>query len=210
MLDPYVRKIIDPSLNTMGKALAARNQTANTMTGIGFFCGILAMAAISVEWYGTGAVMIGLNRLFDGLDGAIARHRGLTDFGGFLDIVFDFIIYAGIVLAFGFANPQHLFAATFLIFSFIGPMVSFLAYAIIAAKRDLQSVKRGKKSFYYLGGLCEGTETAVFLILFCLFPHYFVPLSLTFAVFCWITTLGRIYNAWTDFHEPANLKIDAS
>ncbi|MBX9697077.1 MAG: CDP-alcohol phosphatidyltransferase family protein [Alphaproteobacteria bacterium] len=210
MLDPYVRKLIDPSLNAIGRALAAKNQTANTMTGIGFFCGILAMAFISCKWYGTGAVMIGLNRLFDGLDGAIARHKGLTDFGGFLDIVFDFIVYAGIVLAFGCADPQHLLASTFLIFSFIGPMVSFLAYAIIAAKRDLQSVKRGKKSFYYLGGLCEGTETAFFLILFCLFPHYFVALSLTFVLLCWITTIGRIYNAWTDFDKSPKLKIDAS
>jgi len=33
----------------------------------------------------------------------------LTDFGGFLDIFCDFIIYFGIVFAFGMGNPTQLF-----------------------------------------------------------------------------------------------------
>ncbi|WP_435891264.1 CDP-alcohol phosphatidyltransferase family protein, partial [Klebsiella pneumoniae] len=38
--------------------------------------------------------------LLDGLDGALARRRGLTDAGGFLDIALDFLFYA--LVPFGF------------------------------------------------------------------------------------------------------------
>jgi len=137
----------------------------------------------------------------DGLDGAIARQSTLSDFGGFLDIVCDFIIYSGIVFAFGMAQPDRLMAVSFLIFSFVGPMSSFLAYAIMAAKNDKHCTKRGRKSFYYLGGLCEGTETAAFLIFVCLFPDWFNPAAYTFGALCWLTTIGRVYMAWNHF-EP--------
>jgi phosphatidylglycerophosphate synthase len=46
-----------------------------------------------------------LNRLFDGLDGALARRRGLTDAGGFLDISLDFLFYALVPFGFMLADP---------------------------------------------------------------------------------------------------------
>ena len=130
----------------------------------------------------------------------------LTDFGGFLDIVCDFIIYAGIVFAFGIAYDNPLYAA-FLIFSFIGPMVSFLAYAIIAAKRQINTTRCGKKSFYYLGGLCEGTETALVLIIFCFFPQYFGPICIVYGILCWLTTIGRTYRAWIDCGKDSSYSL---
>ncbi|GAB4164116.1 MAG: CDP-alcohol phosphatidyltransferase family protein [Rickettsiaceae bacterium] len=173
------------------------------MTLIGFICGIFAILSIILNKYSLGAAFILCNRLADGLDGAIARHSKLTDFGGFLDIVCDFIIYAGIVFAFGLIRPENLLYASFLIFSFIGPITSFLAYAIIASKRQLTTQKRGKKSFYYLGGICEGTETAAVLILFCLMPQYFSIICIVFGLMCWLTTFGRVYSAWNDFGETS-------
>lgn len=199
MFDSFIRPHIDPPLNLIGKRLAIMGFTANTITIIGFIFGLIAIGMIVAEKYYIAALFICFNRFADGLDGAVARHSSLTDFGGFLDIVCDFIIYSGIVFAFGIIDPNNLFAAFFLIFSFIGPITSFLAYAIIASKRKISSEKRGKKSFYYLGGICEGTETATILILFCLMPGYFNLLAYMYGVLCWITTIGRIYNAWIDF-----------
>lgn len=201
MLDPYVRPIIDPPLNALGRRLVRFRFTANMMTFIGFICGLLAILSIIFHQYSLAASFIVCNRLADGLDGAIARQSQLTDFGGFLDIVCDFIIYSGVVFAFGLIRPENLLYASFLIFSFIGPITSFLAYAIIASKRQITSQKRGKKSFYYLGGICEGTETAAVLILFCITPQHFNTICIVFGLMCWITTLGRIYNAWNDFGE---------
>ena len=77
-----------------------------------------------------------VNRLADGLDGAVARQTRLTDLGGFLDIVLDFIVYAGMVFAFALADPAaNALAAAFLLFAFMGTGSSFLAFAIMAAKR---------------------------------------------------------------------------
>ena len=46
-----------------------------------------------------------MSRLFDGLDGAVARASTKTDRGGFLDIVLDFAFYGAIPLGFVLADP---------------------------------------------------------------------------------------------------------
>ena len=105
-----------------------------------------------------------------------ARSRsgtGPTDLGGYLDIVFDFIIYAGAAFAFALAQPEHAVAAAFLIFSFMGTGSSFLAFAIFAAKRKLDGEAAANKSFYYLGGITEGTETILLFVVVLLFPGWF-------------------------------------
>lgn len=201
MLDPYVRTLIDPPLHFVGKKISACGISPNTVTLIGFFFGLLAMGMIALGSYAFAVGFFCVNRLADGLDGAVARHRGRSDFGGLLDIVCDFIIYAGIVFAFSLNNPKNSFYAAFLIFSFVGPITSFLAYAILASKRNLTSEKRGKKSFYYLGGMCEGTETASVLLLMCIFPRYFWLFCLIYGALCWLTTVGRVYCAWIDFKD---------
>lgn len=210
MLDPYVRSFIDPPLNVIGKRIAALGFSANIITLIGFVFGMLAILMILMHQYNMALVFLCLNRLSDGLDGAVARNSHLSDFGGFLDIVCDFIIYSGIVFAFGVANPNNLFYAAFLIFSFVGPIASFLAYATIAAKRQVHSSRHGKKSFYYLGGICEGTETAAVLILFCIIPQHFNIICVIYGALCWMTTIGRIYNAWIDFGKHQIIVNDFS
>jgi len=205
MFDQYLRRLIDPPLDIIGKRVAAYGITANIITIIGFVLGLIALVLISFKQYNAAIFFICLNRLFDGIDGAVARHSKLTDFGGFLDIVCDFIIYSGVVFAFALGHPNsHLYAA-FLIFSFIGPISSFLAYATIAAKKQISSTRRGKKSFYYLGGICEGTETTIVLLLFCIIPEYFNVICLIYGVMCWLTTVGRVYSAWNDFGRSPQL-----
>lgn len=199
MLDPYIRLLIDPPLNLIGKQFVRMRITANVITVLGFLMGLLAMFMIGMKNYEYAGIFLMLNRFLDGVDGAVARHSRLSDFGGFLDIVCDFIIYSGIVFAFAVANSQNAFPAAFLIFSFIGPITSFLGYATIAAKKQIHCHRRGKKSFYYLGGICEGTETAFVLILMCFMPEIFSELCLIYGILCCLTTVGRIYQAWSDF-----------
>src|SRR5690606_10249682 len=143
----------------------------------GFVLGLLAMLAIAFQSYLAGLALILLNRLADGLDGAVARGTRSTDLGGFLDIVLDFLVYSGTVFAFALADPPaDALAAASLVFSFTGTGASFLAFAAMAAKRGLTTELRGHKSLYYLGGLTEGTETILVLVAFCLFPGWFAPI----------------------------------
>lgn len=192
MLDARIRRLIDPPLDRAGRAVAARGIGADTVSLAGFGIGFLAMFAVMQGAYLPGLALLLLNRLADGLDGAVARQSGPTDLGGFLDIVLDFIIYAGMVFAFAVADPErNALAAALLLFAFMGTGSSFLAFAIMAAKRRLSTELRGRKSLYYLGGLTEGTETILFMVLACLMPGWFPLLACVFAAMCWLTTLGR-------------------
>ncbi len=197
MLDARLRRLIDPPLERLSRPLADLGLSANAATWIGFALGLGAMAAIAREAYAIGLALLLLNRLFDGLDGALARQRGVSDLGGFLDIVLDFIVYSGIPFAFALADPAaNGLAAAFLIFSFMGTGASFLAFAIMAAKRGLSTELRGRKSLYYLGGLTEGSETILAFVLACLLPAWFPSIAWLFGGLCWLTTLTRITVAW--------------
>ena len=201
MFDAVLRHVIDPPLNRVGKAVAKLGVPANTVTIFGFAVGMFAIPLISFEFYWAALVLILINRVFDGLDGAVARETALSDFGGYLDVICDFIFYSGIVFAFALARPENSVVSAFLIFSFMGTAATFLAYAIMAEKHKISTNIRGIKSLYYLGGLAEGAETIVVFILFCVFPDYFTPIALIFGVMCWITTLTRIYAAYVTFQK---------
>jgi phosphatidylglycerophosphate synthase len=199
MLDAHLRRLIDPPLNRAGRLVAERGISANAITLGGFAVGLAAVPAIAVDLPLLGLALILLNRLADGLDGAVARHAGPSDLGGYLDIVCDFLFYAAVVFAFALRDPAHAPAAAFLIFSFVGTGSSFLAYAVMAAKRGLTTEIQGNKSLYYLGGLTEGSETIAVFVLLCLWPAAFVEIAVVFGALCWLTTLTRVIAAWQSF-----------
>ena len=201
MLDHIVRPYIDPPLNRAGRLLAEAGVSANAVTLGGFAVGLAAGPAIGSGHYLIGLALLLINRLSDGLDGAVARVRGPTDLGGYLDIVCDFILYSGWAFAFALADPAHAIPAAFLMLSFMGTGSSFLAYAIFAAKRGITTEISGSKSLYYLGGLTEGTETILIFMAFCLAPQYFAILAYAFAAACWVTTASRMLAAARSFRE---------
>jgi phosphatidylglycerophosphate synthase len=197
MLDARLRRLIDPPLDRLAAALHGSGLGANAVTVLGLGAGLLAVAALATQAFVAALVLILINRLLDGLDGALARRQGPSDLGGFLDITFDFIFYAAVPLGFALADPAaNGLAAAFLIFSFVGTGSSFLAFAVMAAKRGLSTELRGRKSIYYLGGLTEGSETIAAFVLACLLPSHFPLIALVFGLLCWITTVTRIAVAW--------------
>src|SRR5262245_28488342 len=199
MLDGLLRPVVDPPLDHIAARLAALRVPADALTWTGFVLGLGALPAIGTEHYLAGLVLILLNRVVDGLDGAVARQTSPTDRGAYLDIVCDFIFYSAVVFGFALASPANARAAAFLIFSFVGTGSSFLAFAAIAAKRSLTTTARGPKSIYYLGGLTEGTETIIAFALFCLAPGTFPAAAIVFGALCWITTISRIALALRTF-----------
>lgn len=193
MFDARLRRLVDPPVDRAAGALARRGLGADAVTVAGFGLGLLAMLAIALGRPGLGLALFLLNRLADGLDGAVARLAGPTDRGGFLDIVLDFVVYSGTVFAFAVLDPaRNALPAAFLIFAFVGTGTSFLAFAVMAAKRGLTTEARGRKSLYYLGGLTEGGETIACLALCCLWPAAFPALAWAFGALCWLTTLARV------------------
>ena len=159
MLDRHLHPRIKPLLHQCVRVLDKPGITPDGLTLVGFAIGVLALPFLALGWYLAALIVILLNRLLDGLDGALARRRGLTDAGGFLDISLDFLFYA--LVPFGFDNPGY-----------------------------------AHKSFYYLGGLTEGSETILLFVLSCLFPACFPWFAWVFGALCWMTTFTRVWSGY--------------
>lgn len=192
MFDGVLRKVIDPGLNRAGARLKARGWRADQVTLAGLGLGALAAALIALGAPGWALWPLWASRIADGLDGAVARAGAKTDFGGFLDIVADFAFYGVIPFAFAVLHPENALAASFLLLTFYINGASFLAFAILAEKRGMETSGRGEKTLYFTAGIMEGGETILFLTLICAFPGLFAALAWVFGALCLITAGARI------------------
>ncbi|MDD1795390.1 CDP-alcohol phosphatidyltransferase family protein [Enterovibrio sp. ZSDZ42] len=197
MLDSMGIRAVRWPLARVAEMVDEMGVSANQTTVTGFVIGLLALPALAMEQYGLALLFIGINRIMDGLDGALARIQGVTDAGGFLDISLDFLFYSLVPFGFVLANPdQNALVGAFLIFSFIGTGSSFLAFAIMASKQGIDDPVYKNKSLYYMTGLTEGSETILCFVLMCVFPANFVEIACVFGAMCWFTTSSRIYNGF--------------
>ena len=200
MLDRTATALIKPLVNRLARLLVRAGLSATQITLVGFLIGMLAAILIAGGAYSAGAIALFISRLCDALDGAVARLTQVTDRGGFLDIALDFLFYASIPLAFALAEPaRNALPAAVLLAAFIGTGSSFLAFAVIAAQRGMTSTAYPDKSFYFLGGLTEATETLAFFAAMCVWPEQFAVLAYCFSVLCSITVLTRIGWGWRAF-----------
>ena len=203
MFDRQATTLIKPAIEAVARGLVTCGIGPNAMTAAGLAVGLFAAAAIALDHPGIGLALVLLSRLADGLDGAVARvSNQKTLLGGFLDIVFDFVFYGAVPLAFAILDPAaNAVAACVLLFTFYANGASVLAYAIMAeqigqsgrsqsgkgqsvraqSRGGLSEEDRGGKALKFTTGLMEGGETLVFFLLFCLFPGLFPALAYAFA-----------------------------
>jgi phosphatidylglycerophosphate synthase len=202
MIDAMILPLQRSLLHPPAQRLAALGLRADQITIAGFVLGLCALPALAFGAHGAALVFILLNRLADGLDGAVARIVGATDRGAFLDTALDFLFYALVPLGFALFDPgANALPAAVLIASFVGTGSSFLAFAVIAARRGIVSHGYPAKGIYYLGGLTEGAETIAFFVAICLVPSAFPILALVFAAACAVTTLTRWHMGWRAFSD---------
>lgn len=200
MLDRMALKLVRPAVEAAASRLSARGLTADQATLTGFGFGMLAAVMIASGLTTAAILPLLVNRALDGIDGALARRVGATGRGAFLDIALDFVFYAAIPLAFAVCAPEeNALAAAVLLAAFVATGTSFLAFAVIAEKRGLRSTEYPSKSFYYLGGLTEGTETILCFLAMCLWPQHFAAIATVYAALCAVTALTRLIAGWTMF-----------
>jgi len=212
MLDKFITPVIKPLLTPIVMFVHKRGITADQLTVAGFLIGLLAVPLLAFECWYSALLAIVLNRILDGLDGALARHANQSSSaGGFLDITLDFLFYAAIPLGFIIANPeQNALAGALLLAAFIGTGSSFLAFAIAAEKFKLEKPQFKYKSFYYLNGLTEGTETIALFIAFCIWPQHFASLATLFAIACAVTIFTRIHGGYHTLKQQETDHINTS
>ncbi len=192
MFDIALQKYLKPAVHKIGEILVSLGISANIITITGALLVAPAVFAIGQKMYMLGLCLIAMNRIIDGLDGAVAQINGPTQFGGYLDSLADFFFYAAIPLAFAWANPENAKWAALLLASFMVTGVSFLAFAAIANDQKTADEGRGHKSFLYTIGLMEGAETIVTFALMCFFPAYFAWIAIVASLLCALTIAQRL------------------
>lgn len=178
------------------RAIARAGISADALTIVSSLFGIAAAVAAAFGAFPLALVLLILNRLGDGLDGAVARLTRATDRGAFLDIALDFVVYAAFPLGFALHAPANALPAAILLASYLANGSAFLAFSVLAQRRGLVTSAQGQKSIYYLAGLAEGFETIVFMVTACLFPAAFPILALAFAALCFVSAGARLVLGW--------------
>ena len=191
MLDARMRAMLGPPLGAAGRRLAAARVPPAALTGAGWAAGAGACAATALRTWPVALSLWLVNRLADGLDGPTARAAGSpTDAGGFLDIVADFSVYAGIILALAVAVPEARLACVALLTAYYISGTAFLALSLLAERRGRRL--GDERSLRFVGGLAEGTETvAVYIVLF-LLPQYAVVIVWALTAAVAITAAQRV------------------
>ena len=200
MLDPFMRRLIDPPLNGVA-AIWPRKISANQITIFGLVLGVACFLAIAINTMTAALILLALNRLADGLDGAVARAQTPSELGAYLDIVSDFVLWGLLPIGFIILDSDNAIAAAVLLSSFSMSMTVFLAFAIMAEKRGLETDAQGNKSFFYIAGLAEGTETIAFFAIVIIWPGAFIPAACVYAGIVYLSVIGRVASSYLILKE---------
>ena len=189
MFDAALRARLVGPLDRAVVPLERLGISPNAVTATGFAVGVAACVAIAYGRWWLGLVLWLTNRLGDGLDGPLARRKGATDLGGMLDIIADFAIYGGVLVAIGVALPETRVACLVVFLTYYLSGSSFLAFSSLATKRQLEGDGR---SLRFPAGIAEGTETIAAYVLILAFPAQAEVLLWIWATLVAITLLQRL------------------
>lgn len=197
MLDPEIRKHLNPILDMITVLIAKTGLNANQVTVLGFAFGGVGAACLLSQNYMAALGFLAVNRLCDGIDGTLARLQKTdqSGFGGFLDIVLDMIIYGAWPLCFalGLGDMTSLSAAGVLLLCYMATATSFLALSSILSAKGQKA--DDAKSLIFGRAIAEGSETIAYMVLICLLPAWFVPITYGYACLCVLTVIQRSLQA---------------
>lgn len=197
MRDGVLRQQKDRLLLPMAQQLFATVHP-NVVSFVALGVGLLSAAAVVYEAFLPGLVLWLLNRILDGLDGVVARAHGKqSDFGGYLDLLLDFVVYLAIPVAFLLVNPSmaNMWAGVALLSAYVLNLLSWSTLSAILEKRQLQSQAR-LTTVEMPTGLIEGAETIAFYALFYLFPGSTAYLFSVMAILVLFTAGQRVWWAY--------------
>lgn len=194
--------MLGPALDAAGTRLAAAGVPPLALTAAGWAAGAGACAATALSSW---PVALGLwlaNRLLDGLDGPAARAAGrATDAGGFLDIVADFSVYAGIIVGLAIAIPGARLACVALLAAYYVSGTAFLALSSLAEHRRLRL--GDERSLRFVGGLAEGTETIIVYVALFLLSQDATVIVWAFTAAVAVTAVQRVITGLRLLRTPS-------
>lgn len=192
MIDAALRRRTGPRLEQAARRLARAGIRAGWLTAAGWAAGVGACAAAATRSWPLALVLWLANRAFDGLDGPVARAgTGSTESGALLDIVADFSVYGGFVVAVGIAEPPARLACLALLLAYYISGTAFLALSSLLERRG--AATKDERSLRFVGGLAEGAETIVVYVLFCLLPGEAVLIAWVFTAAVGVTAVQLVW-----------------
>ncbi|WML27723.1 CDP-alcohol phosphatidyltransferase family protein [Neobacillus sp. OS1-33] len=176
MLDTHGRAAVQPIISKTAHNLLKVGLSANHVTYIAFFIGIIASVLIYLGQPIVGVAVLWLSGFLDAVDGSMARQsKTSSSWGTVLDVTFDRVVEAGILVALALRHPEPNVLILFLLLaiSIIFTMTIFLTVGALSEKESY-------KSFYYQPGLAERTEGFILFSLLVLFQSHLVFWTIIF------------------------------
>lgn len=185
MIDTHLRKKVQPIFNLIAKVLIKLKVSPNQITVIAFVVGLIAAINVAFGNMLLAIILLWLSGLLDVLDGSVARlTNNVSKSGAYMDLVFDRMVEAAIILGFYFLFNQYTLA--YLIF-FISVIFNFSTFMAAGALFKNTS----SKSMYYDVGIAERTETFIVFTLMMIFTNYLADILMVFNVIIFITGIIR-------------------
>src|SRR5579862_1006879 len=131
--------------------------TADRATIAAVVVGVLAGIAFALERVGLGIMLLAISAALDALDGTIARQFGgvSTPYGGVMDLCFDRVVEAVVIIGIVWRHRELDFYALLLVASWYVNITVFLA---VGAAME----RKGPKLIDYPPGILERTEALIF------------------------------------------------
>jgi phosphatidylglycerophosphate synthase len=164
MIDARLRGPAGAVLDPLARRIPG-GVTPTAVTAAAAVPGLAAAVAAGAGLHALAVALWLLNRVLDGLDGALARRRGrATDSGAYADILLDVVVYAAIPI--GIAAHQGdraaWTAAAVLLAAFYVNAVSWAYLSALLERRGAGARARGERTAVTMpAGLVEGAETIV-------------------------------------------------
>ncbi|MBW3662767.1 MAG: CDP-alcohol phosphatidyltransferase family protein [Actinobacteria bacterium] len=193
MLDRPLRRLLSPALDSTAATLARLGVAPTGLTLVGLVTALLAATAAGrAAWTWALALWL-VSRVFDALDGPLARVRGRAGArGGFLDIVADFTAYGAFVVGCAIGQPDARLACLVLLCTYYVNGTAFLAFSSLVRPGRDRDALADDRALTFLGGLAEGTETIVVHALMVAVPSLMATIAWVFAAVVVVTIVQRI------------------
>lgn len=204
MFDDPFRSSFAKLATPLGYFLASRGVTPSAVSWTGFTIAITAAAVIAADHPQAGLALWLVSRIFDGLDGVVARVGGRQSaFGGYLDITLDMAAYSLMVLAFAHMHPEPPLLWQAILVGYVLAITTTLALSS-AAERAARTITAGNRTFQFTRGIAEAGETTIVYALWVAFPALLVPVGWIWCGLLLATAVQRSWLAYRLLSENAH------